>query len=412
MRQESWSQGLNPQALEAARDVARVLGKAGHRAWLVGGCVRDLALGQPVKDLDLVSAATPDEVQQLFRRTVAVGKAFGVMRVLMGDFEFEVATFRSEGNYSDGRRPKDVRLVSSAETDATRRDFTCNALYLDPLDGTRLDPAHGLRDLEAKILRTVGDAGDRFQEDSLRLLRMARFEAGLGLTPVEGLHGAARAAAKGLRRVSPERVLDELTKIAGGPDPARALSVLIECDLWQYALPALIGGDDRLRQATLKEVARGASEDVSLVLAAFLDPGGADPVPLLDSLPLSRELRRRLLGIWQTRLRIQELARAGSEDPADLARALRGADGADGLALAQAICRAKGEDPCALDRLSSWAADATMEVEPLLSGTDLERLGVERGPRIGALLKELEAAQLRGTVGTVAEARAFVERVL
>jgi tRNA nucleotidyltransferase (CCA-adding enzyme) len=389
-----------------------VLGKAGHRAWLVGGCVRDLALGQPVNDLDLVSAATPDEVQQLFPRTVAVGKAFGVMRVLIGDFEFEVATFRSEGDYSDGRRPNEVRLVSSAETDATRRDFTCNALYLDPLDGTRLDPTHGLRDLEAKILRTVGDAGHRFQEDSLRLLRMARFEAGLDLTPVEGLHGAARAAGEGLQRISPERVLDELTRIAGGPDPARALGILLECDLWQYALPALIGGDDQLRLGTLEELARGAGMDASLVLAIFLDPDSADPAALLDSLPLSRELRRRLLGIWQARLRIEELARAGSEDRADLARALRGTKGARGLALAQARCRANGEDPEGLDRLASWAADATMEVEPLLTGNDLEQLGVERGPRIGALLKELETEQLRGTVGTVAEARALVQRVL
>ncbi len=412
MQQESWSQGLNPQALEAAREVARVLGKAGHRAWFVGGCVRDLALGRPVKDLDLVSAATPDEVQRLFRRTVAVGKAFGVMRVLMEDFEFEVATFRSEGDYSDGRHPKEVRLESSAETDATRRDFTCNALYLDPLDGTRLDPAHGLVDLEAKILRAVGDAGQRFQEDSLRLLRMARFEAGLDLTPAQGLHGAARAAAKGLLRVSPERVLDELTKIAGGPDPARALGVLLECDLWQYALPALSGGDDPLRQGTLKELARGNGVGVSLVLAAFFDPGGADPGPLLDSLPLSRELRRRLQGIWQTRLRIEELARVGSEDHADLARALRGAQGAGGLALAQASCRAKGEDARELDRLASWAADAIMDVEPLLSGADLEQLGVERGPRIGILLEELESAQLRGSVGTVDEARAFVQRAL
>jgi tRNA nucleotidyltransferase/poly(A) polymerase len=412
MQDDSWSQGLKPDALAAAREVARVLSQAGHRAWLVGGCVRDLVLGRSPHDLDLVSKATPDEVQGLFPRTVAVGKAFGVMRVLQGRFDFELATFRSDGAYVDGRHPTEVQLDSSAELDAARRDFTCNALYLDPLDGTRLDPTNGMQDLEAGILRAVGDAQKRFEEDSLRLMRMARFEANLGLQPAPGLHAAALAVAPGLQRVSPERVLDELVKVCSGPNPARAMEILVECSLLGPALPQLPAGGEELRVRTIAALQMLDSVTPLILLAAFLDPGDQGQAGLLDSLPLAREQRRSLVGIWQARALAVQLGAEDNMDPADLARALRGVNGAGGLTLARARCQALDADPAPLERLFEWTKGATLEVETLLNGEELAQLGVERGPLMGTILYELEGEQLRGRVSTPDEARAFVHRRL
>ena len=153
---------MPPPALQLARSVCSRLAEGGHRGWIVGGAVRDLVLERPLVDLDLVSDALPDAVEGLFERTVSVGKSFGVVVVVMDGQEVEVATFRKERGYSDRRRPDEVEYALDPEVDARRRDFTCNALYLDPLTGEVRDPEGGLADLTSGRLRAVGDAGGRF----------------------------------------------------------------------------------------------------------------------------------------------------------------------------------------------------------------------------------------------------------
>ncbi|MFM8765200.1 MAG: CCA tRNA nucleotidyltransferase, partial [Spartobacteria bacterium] len=162
----------------ATRLVER-LRAAGHEAFFAGGCVRDMLLGQEAHDIDIATSAKPDEVQRLFHRTVAVGAAFGVIVVLEDDFEFQVATFRCDGTYKDGRHPESVSFTT-AEGDAKRRDFTVNGLFYDPLEKRVIDYVGGEADLKAGILRSIGNPVERFTEDKLRLIRCVRFSASLG----------------------------------------------------------------------------------------------------------------------------------------------------------------------------------------------------------------------------------------
>ena len=159
---------------ENAIEILKRLQVAGHETYLVGGCVRDELRGLTPQDYDLATGARPEEVEALFSKTVGVGKNFGVVLVLKGGWQFEVATFRSESGYCDGRRPSEVQFTD-AKTDASRRDFTVNGLFLDPLTDTVHDWVNGQPDLNDMILRTIGDPAERFTEDYLRLLRAVRF---------------------------------------------------------------------------------------------------------------------------------------------------------------------------------------------------------------------------------------------
>jgi hypothetical protein len=247
---------------ELAIGVCQALGEAGYRGWVVGGAVRDLILGRDIKDVDLVSAALPDNVEALFERTVAVGKSFGIIVVVVDGQEVELATFRRERGYSDRRRPDEVEYASSPEEDARRRDFTCNAVYLDPLTGEVRDPAGGVEDLRAGILRAVGDAAGRFREDGLRILRMARFVSTLNLEPAPGLLAAAEREAEALSGVSAERVRDELSKMMRGGRPSRALEILVEGGHAERSLPALGSANEvgaRLDVVRLLEEVVGAA---------------------------------------------------------------------------------------------------------------------------------------------------------
>src|SRR5580700_3102677 len=161
-----------------AKDIVARLQKAGFSAFWVGGCVRDFLLGREPQDIDISTDAKPDQVEKLFKKTVGVGKKFGVMVVIEDGQQFQVATFRSEENYQDGRRPEKV-VFSSAKEDALRRDFTINALFYDPISKTTHDWTGGEKDLKARIIRTIGKPEERFGEDHLRLLRAIRFAAQL-----------------------------------------------------------------------------------------------------------------------------------------------------------------------------------------------------------------------------------------
>lgn len=219
-----------------ATKIVRKLQNAGHTAVFAGGCVRDRLLGLEPNDFDIATSATPDEVEALFSLTIPVGKAFGVVIVVDNGDEFEVATFRTDGEYTDGRRPETVEFAG-IELDANRRDFTINALFENPVTGEVLDFVGGVEDLKNGVLRPVGNAFDRFSEDALRILRLARFAARFNATVTEDAFNAAVLLAGTVRKVSAERVGDELTKILTGPNPDVALAVLKNSGVLEVVLP-------------------------------------------------------------------------------------------------------------------------------------------------------------------------------
>ena len=197
---------------EKVKQILKTLNEAGYPAYVVGGAVRDAVLGLKPHDWDIATNAVPSEVKKLFGKTVDTGIKHGTVTVIDGDEGFEVTTFRTDGKYTDGRHPDEVKFVGSIEEDLARRDFTINALALD-INGTVIDPFGGLSDLAKGVIRCVGDPNARFQEDALRMLRAVRFESQFGFTLEEQTKEAINLHAGRLNQISPERIRDELTKM-------------------------------------------------------------------------------------------------------------------------------------------------------------------------------------------------------
>ena len=223
-----------------ATRIVRHLRDAGHEAYFAGGCVRDRLIGRTAHDIDVATSAHPGDVQKLFPRTVAVGAQFGVVVVLEGGEEFQVATFRADGVYLDGRRPESVTFTS-AEGDAQRRDFTVNGLFYDPIEGKVLDFVGGEADLRAGIIRCIGEPADRFREDKLRLLRAVRFASTLGFQIDPPTWAALRELAPSIAAVSAERIRDELVKTLVPPSRVRGFDLLDESGLLEILLPEVTG---------------------------------------------------------------------------------------------------------------------------------------------------------------------------
>ena len=224
---------------ETAISIIQRLHEAGYEAFLVGGCVRDELRGVDPEDYDISTSAQPEEVEELFAKTVDVGKSFGVMMVLESGNQFEVATFRADGDYEDGRRPKEVKFADG-QTDAGRRDFTVNGLFLNPLTNKVYDWVGGKTDLKSRMLRTIGDPSERFGEDHLRLLRAVRFAAQLDFQIDPMTFSAVQEHAAKVVSVSAERIRDELLKLFRPTHAARGLDLLRESGLLEHVLPELM----------------------------------------------------------------------------------------------------------------------------------------------------------------------------
>ncbi|HEU5021860.1 MAG TPA: CCA tRNA nucleotidyltransferase, partial [Bryobacteraceae bacterium] len=222
---------------ELAKSIIGRLRAEGHSAWLVGGCVRDLLLNRAPKDFDLATSAHPDELLQLFPRSGQVGAHFGVVLVRDGDAQVEVATFRSDLDYADGRRPIAVHFETSPEQDVLRRDFTINALLLDPATNEVVDYTGGRADLAAGVIRAIGDPVRRFREDHLRLLRAIRFAARLNFTIEPGTFAAMKELSPAIRAIAAERVRDEISRILTEGGPRRGFELLDASGLLQEILP-------------------------------------------------------------------------------------------------------------------------------------------------------------------------------
>ena len=404
-----------------AVEVVQRLREQGHRALWAGGCVRDLLLGLPSNDYDVATDARPEAVIRLFRRTVPVGVSFGVVKVLgpRGGGEVEVATFRSDGAYLDGRHPESV-VFGGPEEDANRRDFTINGMFLDPISGEVLDYVGGRRDLEAGLLRAIGTPADRFDEDKLRLVRAVRFAARFGLRIESETQRAILAMATLIKVVAAERIAQELRKMLEHPSRIEALGLLRETGLLDEVLPEVIG------------TPLGASEPPdpdrwrrTLAVVGALPTGAAFPVALAALLIESDaatvgEVGRRLKLANAERGRAEWLVAQcrGLVDPsgisvAALKRLLAMPGIEDLLALHRAIAVADVASTAHVDFCESYLRDepdGPIRPTPLIDGNDLKRLGLLPGPSFKAWLEASYDAQLEGLVRDRDEAITWIER--
>jgi poly(A) polymerase len=219
-----------------AAKIVRQLQDADFDAFWVGGCVRDFLLGREPQDFDIATDAKPEQVEKLFKKTIPVGKKFGVMVVVENKHQFQVATFRAESDYQDGRRPETIHFAN-AEADALRRDFTVNGLFYDPISKQTHDWVGGEKDLRAKIIRTIGKPEERFGEDHLRLLRAVRFAAQLDFEIEPKTFAAVKKLAPKIKLISAERIRDELLKLFSPLHAARGLELLRQSNLLEHILP-------------------------------------------------------------------------------------------------------------------------------------------------------------------------------
>ena len=236
---------IHPQAIE----VCRILHEAGYQSYIVGGCVRDLLLGVQPKDWDITTDAPPQKVMKIFPKNYPTGLQHGTVTVAMGDGienHFEVTTFRIEGEYTDGRRPEEVFFVMNVAQDLARRDLTINAIAYDPITNNTVDPFHGIMDLKNQIIRAVGNPEARFREDGLRIMRVARFAARFGYNIDVHTFEGMKASLETLKKVSKERIQDELCKTIMTNNPSYGLRVLQECGALKIACPFLSSSEPYL----------------------------------------------------------------------------------------------------------------------------------------------------------------------
>ncbi|GMV38924.1 MAG: poly(A) polymerase [Myxococcales bacterium] len=389
---------------DKAAAVARRLSQAGHEAYFAGGCVRDMLLGVAPKDYDIATSATAEQVRATFSRTVPIGAAFGVMQVHYAGAAFEVATFRTEHGYSDGRRPDRVEHATARE-DVLRRDFTINGLLYDPERGAVIDWVGGQEDLAARVIRAVGRPEERFAEDRLRMLRAVRFAARLGFDIEAGTAEAITRLAPEVRSVSAERIREELLRTLSEGGAAAGARLLRSLGLRDAVLPEARG--------TLEHEARVLDRlppgDGVLGLAVLLHRGtGAEAEAAGRRLRLSNAETVRLRALVAGRALADEMP---SPDAAKLKRFLRHEHARALLALWRADAEDGHGDLVAVSRCeAALAAFSAEELCPprLLTGDDLMALGYRAGPSFRPALEALEDAQLRGEVATREEAEALM----
>jgi poly(A) polymerase len=399
---------------EFALDVVRRLRAAGHEALWAGGCVRDQLLGLPPKDYDVATSALPEQVRELFghRRTLAIGAAFGVIAVLGAKplEPIEVATFRTDGDYRDGRRPESVAFTD-ARHDAERRDFTINGLFYDPVAEQVVDYVGGVVDLKARIVRAIGDPVRRFTEDRLRLLRAVRFAAtyDFELEP-DTLH-AIQLMADEVSKVSAERIAAELRRILVHANRASGLAWLAKSRLLKPILPELAPhaeANDALWQASQLRLERLKTPSFSLTLAAALQGmiGPREFEQLGKRLRLSNKEIERTAWLLEQAPAIFE---AAALPWPRLQRLLSNEGGPELLALAEAALPA--DDP-GLARCHEQLASPSEEWNPppLATGDDLMKHGLRAGKHFAELLEHLRDEQLEGRLRTRDEALAEASR--
>jgi tRNA nucleotidyltransferase/poly(A) polymerase len=401
----------DPAAARAfAAEVVARLREAGHEAYWAGGCVRDDLLGRTPADYDVATAARPDEVRSLFgrRRTLAVGAAFGVITVLgpRAAGQVEVATFRVDAAYTDGRHPAGVTFCSARE-DAQRRDFTINGLFLDPLSGAVHDFVGGREDLAAGIVRAIGVPAQRFAEDHLRMLRAVRFTAFFGFVLDPETRAAIERMTHLVAGVSPERIAAELRAMTSRTGRRQALELLAETGLAREVLPDLAPGPAAAGRESWLHAARVVDAfdepDLPLALAALAEGRADDPLPATAQ-RLRLAVREAKKAIWLRDV-VASIGVATRDELASRpwsrvqpAVAHEHAAALADLLRARAAC-GRG-DAAAAAWFTAQVGRPRHEIDPppLVTGADLLAAGVAEGPALGAALAHVRARQLDGAI--------------
>ena len=441
---------FSSEKAQAATRIARTLREHGHTAYLVGGCVRDLILGREPADYDVATSARPREVIGIFPRTYAVGAQFGVVLVPVerdkgvdrDNYAIEVATFRSDGAYSDGRHPDEVQFSQDARLDVQRRDFTINGLLLDPETAEVLDYVGGRVDLERGVLRTIGNPHERFAEDKLRMLRAARFAARFGYAIDPPTFAAIRELAAQIHQVSQERVRDEILKMLTEGSARRAFELLDQTALLQQVLPEIKKmqgveqppqfhpeGDVWVHTLMLLEgLPAGCSR--TLALGALLHDVGKPPTfrvapdrirfdghaeigtrmaeEICRRFRLSNEETEQVMALVANHMRFGDVARMKQ---ATLKRFFRLPGFEEHIELHRLDCLSSHRDlslyEFAKEKFHSLPAEQ-IRPQPLVTGDDLIAAGYPPGPMFKELLTAVEDAQLEGAIRTKEEALKLV----
>lgn len=401
--------------------IIRTLRDRGFTAYFAGGCVRDALLGYEPKDFDVATDATPDSIRDVFghHRTLPFGASFGVIGVLpprkrgegiSPDQPTEVATFRSDGTYSDGRRPDSVHY-GNAEQDAIRRDFTINGMFYDPHTHRVLDFVGGQQDIRRGVLRTIGDPDLRFGEDKLRMLRAVRFTTTLRFRADPDTAAAIRKLADGIRQVSAERIGGEMRRILVAEGAIEGIRQLIETGLSRHIWPGIEGVDRQVAATLLRELPRDRRDGhlFPRTVASAIIPSG-DPSAILRAIAaawrLSNEEQRQIasaLRLWPL------LASARQRRWSELQPAVTDRDVEIAVDVAEAVVRSgwrPAYDLQSIDRVReilSWP-ESRRDPPPLLTGADLKRLGIPPGPAYRGILAEIRVAQLDGELTTPEQA--------
>ncbi|MDD4891656.1 MAG: CCA tRNA nucleotidyltransferase, partial [Phycisphaerae bacterium] len=376
-------------AREAAERVAATLREAGHIALFAGGCVRDLLMGRQPADYDVATDAVPAKVLGLFRRTMQVGAQFGVVVVVLGRWQVEVATFRSEGGYADGRHPGEVHY-SDARQDAARRDFTINGMFMDPATGEIVDYVGGRADLEGRLIRAIGAADERLAEDHLRMLRAVRFASTLEFEMEAATAAAVARQAGRIVDVSAERIWQEWEKTIGQPTRARGWRLAEEGGLAAAIWPRLAGQGEAIGERFGR---LGATADAVAALATQF-AGLAGEAVQEECRRLALDNRSRASVAWllehgrdllEAELEVVPLKkRMANEDWGRLAE------------VAGALAAEAGERGILAANLAAAGAIEPGEVRPapLIDGRDVMALGQAEGPAGGRVLAAVYDAQL------------------
>ncbi len=415
----------------------------GYKAYWVGGCVRDELLGRPIRDRDVATDARPEQVVRLFKRARRVGQRFGVVQVREDDGFTEVATFRREGPYSDGRRPDEVSYTDDPEQDAIRRDFTVNAMFYDPVSKRRLDFTGGAADLESGLIRAVGSADKRFREDHLRMLRAVRLAASLGFEIEAETMAAIRNWAPAIQAMAAERVRDELGRILTEGSARRGFELLHESGLLQQLLPevaALRGveqppqyhpeGDvwthtmlmlERLRRPSLALAWGVLLHDVGkpetftradrIRFHGHVERGVELVEAICERLRFSNATKQRVLALVANHMKfahVRDMRRSR------LRRFVEQPDFTDHLELHRLDCLSSHGllDNHDFAQQHYEQVQAEEPFVPLLTGRDLIAAGYEPGPVFGKVLAEVRELQHEGVLADREQALAFArERV-
>lgn len=405
----------DPEMAEASRIVVSRLVERGYEAYWVGGCIRDELLNRPVHDMDITTSALPEEVMSLFARCIPTGLQHGTITVLQGKLGFEVTTYRTESGYADHRRPEQVIYVKDVKEDLRRRDFTMNAMACG-IDGHLIDPFGGAEDLQRRIVRCVGDAEERFEEDALRMLRCVRFASTLSFSVAKNTWRGLLLQRDKLVHIAVERVRAELDKIVEGPHPRRGLAMLSRSGLLQRGKAPFPWTGSDLAAAAALSAGIGELESAHLRWALLLHALGRSAVEadeLLRAWTFPGATRSAVAGV----LRVREawtaaLAGVPAGDPAGTDKLRRrwiaavlayGPDAANGwLAVYKALPPVEPEEPIAFLTL----APAWMSQMPVNSPSDLAVRGSDLtaaldkrpGPWVGDLLQDLLQAVAAGDI--------------